>query len=997
LGNTTTTTNIYDPATNTFSAGPALTAEASAGSHSFQRPDGKFVTILGNTVAVTNIYDPATNAFTAGPALTAAAAMGAFSFQRPDGKFVTILGGFPGSPTTNIYDPATNAFTAGPALTANASFGSHSFQRPDGKFVTILGAETTTTNIYDPATNTFVAGPALTANASFGSHSFQRPDGKFVVILGNTTATVNIIDVGWVLTGTYISEPINSSSLSTNTVLTWKTADSQGKVYAKIRTASSAINLGLASWSDIPYNGAPVNPSGNSWIQVRFDLGGTLSGYQGAQRNVWMSENGGLVAYYRTPSSPTLVSYSLTNRPAGNLLTLNSNNSTIFRFTSEGSAYTGESGAWYSGGADIAEYYQSSEKLEPGEIVVIDENQNNSMVRSTRAYQNTLTGVVSSTPGFVAGAYTEGGYPIALSGRVPVLVSTINGPIKIGDPITSSDIPGVGMSACGRSTEGRKATCQAGPIVGKALEEFKCPVLDTGPINIDSGSGAGMTNCTGKITLFVNLGWYDPDVLLTDSGDLKIISQDATYSGLLAERDNFRSIFKLVNEKTGEIIERIGSFAELIAANIRAGRIETQELISPLANIEEIKTQRISLAEISPATESGNIVINLQLPTESSESSESAFGQLIIKGEEGKDVVSIDASGNASFSGQLTSENLQVNQNATVSGTLYADEIITKHGKFGDLLVNNRQQTTENREETTETATPSSLLSEEEIENLVNEILATAPEATSQAVLAENISLPSTIDHQSLTILGPTSLADTTIAGNLNIGGTLTLADSSINTLGNTLYLQNLGLGGIDILAGKIVIDSSGNLTINGDVTIKGRLAANLISPLPEQDLVISLENTPGVKSEDTPGVMPNEAMNSGFGKLLIKGFNGQTVASVDAIDSAQFNEVDTQDLIIALDNQQSATSNQQSVIETNATAGIAILPANKAEITIKSPFVTENSLIYISPISETKNKVIFVKAKKAGDPPAGEAGWLKVGVDTPVDSEIKFNWWLIN
>ena len=47
---------------------------------------------------------------------------------------------------------------------------------------------------------------------------------------------------------------------------------------------------------------------------------------------------------------------------------------------------------------------------------------------------------------------------VALSGRVPVKVTTKNGEIRPGDYITTSDISGVGM----RATE-------AGRVIGKAL------------------------------------------------------------------------------------------------------------------------------------------------------------------------------------------------------------------------------------------------------------------------------------------------------------------------------------------------------------------------------------------------------------------------------------------------------------------------------------------------------------------------------------------------
>jgi hypothetical protein len=73
-------------------------------------------------------------------------------------------------------------------------------------------------------------------------------------------------------------------------------------------------------------------------------------------------------------------------------------------------------------------------------------------------------GIVSTKPGVrfgygaVEGLRSE---PVALAGRVPTKVSTENGPVKIGDRIALSSVPGVGMKA-GRS----------GLIVGVALENY---------------------------------------------------------------------------------------------------------------------------------------------------------------------------------------------------------------------------------------------------------------------------------------------------------------------------------------------------------------------------------------------------------------------------------------------------------------------------------------------------------------------------------------------
>ncbi len=131
---------------------------------------------------------------------------------------------------------------------------------------------------------------------------------------------------------------------------------------------------------------------------------------------------------------------------------------------------------WSTGSYDFAEMFPSEQYLAAGEIVTvaaIDEN----VIRSTSAYQTSIVGIVSTEPGFIAGDFTTSTYPIALAGRVPTKVTNTNGAIEIGDPITTSDIPGVGM----------KAT-QAGPIVGYALEY----------------SNSSMD----EIIVYVNPGWY---------------------------------------------------------------------------------------------------------------------------------------------------------------------------------------------------------------------------------------------------------------------------------------------------------------------------------------------------------------------------------------------------------------------------------------------------------------------------------------------------------
>ena len=117
----------------------------------------------------------------------------------------------------------------------------------------------------------------------------------------------------------------------------------------------------------------------------------------------------------------------------------------------------------YTGNSDLAEMYFSSERLEPGELVVADEFIS---VKRATGENGQVLGVISTKPGFVLGSddtplQPGKAYPLALSGRVPVKLSTESGPIAVGDPLTLSSLPGVAMKA-DSTTE----------IVGYALEAF---------------------------------------------------------------------------------------------------------------------------------------------------------------------------------------------------------------------------------------------------------------------------------------------------------------------------------------------------------------------------------------------------------------------------------------------------------------------------------------------------------------------------------------------
>jgi len=221
-------------------------------------------------------------------------------------------------------------------------------------------------------------------------------------------------------------------------------------------------------------------------------------------------------------------------------------------------------------GLDLAETYPTdlNEKLEPGHIVAFGtETQQNgadvkNVVKTSRAYDRNAFGVVTTQPGIVLD--DEKQYEkvqVALKGRVPVLVTTENGPIKIGDPITASSKPGVGM----------KAT-QSGRIVGYAMTAYENP----DPTQID------------QVTIFVNPETYIDMSILTDlQNGLKNIPQSISQTAVSAEK----AILGVI-DATAITTEK------LVASTIKAGTATIDTLIVDRIVGKDIQTESLSALNI---------------------------------------------------------------------------------------------------------------------------------------------------------------------------------------------------------------------------------------------------------------------------------------------------------------------------------------------------------------------------------------------------------------
>ena len=125
-----------------------------------------------------------------------------------------------------------------------------------------------------------------------------------------------------------------------------------------------------------------------------------------------------------------------------------------------------------TGGADLSERFEVSgprDKPVPGSVVSIDPERPGDLVVSTHAYDRAVAGVISGAggvkPGMLmgqAGSIADGEYPVALTGRVWCRCETSAGPIRPGDLLTTSNVPGHAM----RVTEHSQAH---GATLGKAM------------------------------------------------------------------------------------------------------------------------------------------------------------------------------------------------------------------------------------------------------------------------------------------------------------------------------------------------------------------------------------------------------------------------------------------------------------------------------------------------------------------------------------------------
>jgi hypothetical protein len=264
-------------------------------------------------------------------------------------------------------------------------------------------------------------------------------------------------------------------------------------------------------------------------------------------------------------------------------------------------------------GADLAEIYATNDgTLEAGDVVALDYALHAGVKKSQRPFDTEIVGIVSTRPGLVIGDVEDPdsrAVVVALAGRVPVKVSTENGPIEPGDYLTASSIPGVAM----------KAT-KAGRVLGQAFMAYDEPNI-------------------GLIMAFVHNSFFQGN-----SGLLKMpagLETDATTTPIRIQTGR-------------EILHELLWGADTIASSSQiSSEIFTDRVIAGLEVVTpRIITKTLEVSNILTTNDDGTISFFGSDTSGTSSSTEAGTSSAPIF---------FDAEGNASFAGIISSGGLLVN------------------------------------------------------------------------------------------------------------------------------------------------------------------------------------------------------------------------------------------------------------------------------------------------------------------------------------------------
>ena len=727
---------------------------------------------------------------------------------------------------------------------------------------------------------------------------------------------------------------------------------------------------------------------------------------------------------------------------------------TEFKINGSGQAFT--DGGW-NGAADLAEYFYSSDlSLQKGDLVTLSstapiDGPSVAMGIIEAADQTDLPlGVISTNPGFI-GMLAEDTtdneitldennphyQPVGLLGQVPVKVTNLDGEIGMGDPVAISSL----------AKYGSKAT-DTGYIVGYATQattdwnEQSCALVDN-PNDINWPNDETGTNKTkpcyqlpdgsyvGKIMVYVNPTWYEDGRTWSE---LALALRDQQL-----QLDNQTATIATLTDTQNSLIDQLTNLTQSLAQSLTTQLLTAQTVITDNLQIAGQNIDQYIKDTVQTALNNQELTIPTDVPVTSDQPL--MLDSLSITNDQDEVMAHIDNQGNAQLAGDLevagdlvasgssqldqlaatdiTTDNLetntaQINQatitDATISGQLHASSI------EADVIAG--------LQERLETAVASQLEDSSLLASLFDDLSQSNEQYLQQLAddLGINIDQPTATDSAQLLTGSDLSLSGTLLANNaylenyfevngsalinqalavgqtLMVGNGLTMGDGYIAYAAGDNYdlaIQPSGRGRLSLMASLMTLDEAGLVTINGDLQVAGALTVseelraqdtlltNLIkADNPEENLQIQLAQT----VTDDQGQTQIRHNNLEFVDQ-----DGTPVATM----SAQGNLTLSGGLAIDQPNSEATAGAQLN----QASAGQAVIAAGQTTATIYTSRLSENSMIYITPLNSTNNQVIYVQAKVVDDPLTSEfnEAHFMVGFDFALAQDVSFNWWLVN